>query len=142
MASKLSEVLAALVNFSQAELATVVATAQSLRCAPPPRPQTRQTGKGKEKKKKGGPAKPESPFKEIPEYQGFKKAEKDLRAYLKKEGKKLSEFDPANRDELPKVIADFYEVRQCWFRAKEALNQASAANAAAEVLKKDPGDPA
>jgi hypothetical protein len=136
----LSDILAALPSLNRDDLEVVVAAASALaRGNPgpgaaklPTRPLPKRASAAAKQRKAKGPAKQVSSYAGIPEYQEYRAANKGLRAFLKKEGSKLSDFLPRiaeedhesklNLDDLPPAVSTFYVARQCWFRAKAKLS--------------------
>lgn len=129
-------ILCSLPSLSAAQLLAVKAlvlelSAQKSSGAFGPPPAASSSNRRKKKTKKGkpgqkGPAKPapNAEYSSLEEYKEFKRSEKVLRDFLKKENKSLSAFKeelPQGTPPHPAPVATFYENRKLWFRRKAQL---------------------
>jgi single-stranded DNA-specific DHH superfamily exonuclease len=127
----LSRVLATLPSLTAGELDAVIAASCSLRAQKPSGSGRSVPAKqeAKKKKKNKGPAKLVSRWAGNAEYSAFKAAEKELRSFLKAEGKALRDY-PEDLGNHPAPVAAFYERRNCWFRAKAELSNTTSSPSA------------
>jgi hypothetical protein len=117
------KVMGLLSSLSRAELATVAFHAQSLSVGSAPRrgnPAGSRPPSKKGDKDKKGPAQPSPKYADVPEYVGFKKADKALKAALKESKKSLKELE-ASPGEHEMLLRAFHEARELWFRRKSEL---------------------
>jgi hypothetical protein len=120
----LRDIISGLPELTADELSVVIATASQLKAVKSGSAQGRRGNRGGPSRPKGGKkgqSQTDSPWKEVPEYQAFRAAEKELHSFLKKVSLSLKQAEaaPSTRDDP--VLQRFREAQSTWFRRKTEL---------------------
>lgn len=129
----LKDIIAILPELTADELSVVIATASQLKAVKSGSAPVYRGNRGRARAqtssgRKRGPSQQESAWKDVPEYQGFRSAEKEMKSLLKQKQKSLKEAlsDPIIQDDP--VLKRFQTAQAVWFRCKAELANPAASS--------------